>query len=143
MAATLEDYQSIGASPNGSTEKRRAFLILQKTMNDDSSQEEWERAARILCDIKKSVLDRLLRNNFAGFDDLLKKASDYYPPIVEELHEDSMRNRGDEPNKVKKKWIDEKRDKSAEEIKDEKEDEENLKEYYRIMENEKKKNMGG
>ena len=133
MAEKLfDDYKFIGALPHGSTEKRRAFLILKKVMNDDSSQEDWDRAARILCDIKITVSSSYLEKSCDGFEELLKKATEHVPSIIPILRDDVLRKKLIKTEK--KKWVKIKEIvKTEEELAEEEEDRKNLEEYYRIM----------
>jgi len=89
--ATLEDFQDIGASPRGSSEKRRAFLILKSTLNTDSTESDWERAQRILYHIKKHIPEEVVKKDFAGFTEFLAKVNEVIPPDLDEAEIDEVK----------------------------------------------------
>ena len=83
--ATYDDFAEIGASPKGLTEKRRAFLILQKNLTEDSSEYEWERAQRIMYHIRSHVSTEHLAMYFKGFEEFLDVVDKNAPDILEEM----------------------------------------------------------
>ena len=83
--ASLQDFKNIGASPYGLSEKRRAFLILRKILNEESSEHEWERAQRILYHIKRNVMPEHLDMYFKGFDKFLIVVDKNAPDILEDV----------------------------------------------------------